>query len=145
MKLSYYLLSFLLIFAAFNAFSPICQLPKVNGPCKAAFKRFFFNSETSQCEKFIYGGCQGNENNFESLQECKETCESNERFLNENIEKLGLSDFCFYSPEPGPCKAYFVRYYYDYATGNCENFVYGGCGGNENNFDDLETCIKTCS
>lgn len=37
-------------------------------------KRFFFNIHTQQCEEFVYGGCEGNQNRFESLEECKEKC-----------------------------------------------------------------------
>ena len=47
----------------------------VVGPCKAAMKRWFYNLKTGQCEQFIYGGCQGNENNFETEKECVTTCE----------------------------------------------------------------------
>lgn len=41
-----------------------CSLPKVVGPCKALFRRWYYNSETKLCEEFNYGGCQGNANNF---------------------------------------------------------------------------------
>ncbi|CAL1541234.1 unnamed protein product [Lymnaea stagnalis] len=51
-----------------------CQdFPEV-GPCKAAFKRYFFNKSTFECHSFIYGGCHGNRNNFESLEECNTAC-----------------------------------------------------------------------
>lgn len=52
----------------------ICDLPKVVGPCRGAFPRFFYNNETGECEHFIYGGCSGNENNFESREECERQC-----------------------------------------------------------------------
>jgi tissue factor pathway inhibitor len=45
-----------------------------DGPCKALMRKFFFNIFTQQCEEFIYGGCEGNQNRFESLEECKEKC-----------------------------------------------------------------------
>uniref|UniRef100_A0A670Z3U2 BPTI/Kunitz inhibitor domain-containing protein n=1 Tax=Pseudonaja textilis TaxID=8673 RepID=A0A670Z3U2_PSETE len=37
-----------------------------------------------------------------------------------------------------------IRFYFNTATGNCEGFFYGGCGGNENNFVTLAECRYTC-
>lgn len=54
--------------------SDLCQLPAERGPCRAMKPRFFFNSERQKCERFMYGGCKGNANNFESFIECVETC-----------------------------------------------------------------------
>nr|P0DMX0.1 RecName: Full=PI-actitoxin-Axm2b; Short=PI-AITX-Axm2b; AltName: Full=AXPI-III [Anthopleura aff. xanthogrammica] len=51
-----------------------CYLPAVRGRCRGYFPRYFFSSETGKCERFIYGGCGGNRNNFESAQECGSTC-----------------------------------------------------------------------
>lgn len=52
----------------------ICGLPKTVGICRAIVSKFFFNPETNACEEFSYGGCEGNENNFESKQECEKFC-----------------------------------------------------------------------
>ena len=41
------------------------------GLCKALFYRYYYNSETCECDKFIYGGCGGNANNFDSLSDCE--------------------------------------------------------------------------
>lgn len=43
------------------------------------------------------------------------------------------------------CNAMMTRYFYNTQTRFCEQFVYGGCEENENNFEKLEDCIKTCS
>ncbi len=51
-----------------------CSLPQETGPCRAAFRRYFFNSETQTCETFIFGGCGGNRNNFRSLRHCQRAC-----------------------------------------------------------------------
>ncbi|XP_062835346.1 chelonianin [Anolis carolinensis] len=52
----------------------ICRLPKVEGNCLALFRRWFFNWATRKCEAFVYGGCHGNKNNFETLEECLRAC-----------------------------------------------------------------------
>jgi len=52
----------------------ICTLPKDLGPCKAFYPRWYYNSETEICEEFVYGGCLGNQNNFESPMDCQEKC-----------------------------------------------------------------------
>ncbi len=44
------------------------------------------------------------------------------------FEKNQVSD-CVLPKETGKCKAYFVRYFFNVETNQCENFVYGGCGG----------------
>jgi tissue factor pathway inhibitor len=57
----------------------LCYATHINlsqtGPCKAYIKSFFYNSSTNKCEFFVYGGCDGNENRFSSLEECKFMCE----------------------------------------------------------------------
>jgi len=53
----------------------VCQLPQKTGPCKASLTRYFFNDDSQECERFTYGGCGGNANNFNSMQDCKERCE----------------------------------------------------------------------
>ena len=54
----------------------ICTLPPVTGPCRAAFRRYFYNSTSGQCESFIYGGCLGNDNNFKTQKACATQCTS---------------------------------------------------------------------
>lgn len=53
----------------------VCQLPAKTGMCRAAFKRYFFNTKTNRCEVFTYGGCQSNGNNFTTLQACQAACQ----------------------------------------------------------------------
>ncbi|XP_019716929.1 kunitz-type protease inhibitor 2 isoform X6 [Hippocampus comes] len=54
-------------------------------------------------------------------------------------------DDCLSSPDPGPCRAAFPKFYYDPATGSCQSFIYGGCGGNKNQFSSAEECQTRCS
>ncbi|XP_077968158.1 carboxypeptidase inhibitor SmCI-like [Styela clava] len=51
-----------------------CLEPKKRGPCGNYSSRYYFNRRTRQCERFIYGGCQANENNFLSKEECEKKC-----------------------------------------------------------------------
>jgi hypothetical protein len=44
------------------------------GPCRGSFRKYFYNGATEQCEKFTYGGCKGNLNNFDTQAECENRC-----------------------------------------------------------------------
>ena len=55
-------------------FVSICDMPRDPGPCRAQLPRWFYDPLDRQCRTFSYSGCQGNENNFVSLQECQQTC-----------------------------------------------------------------------
>ena len=45
-------------------------------------------------------------------------------------------DACQLPIVPGPCEGYYPRFGYNHETKACEQFVYGGCLGNNNRFDD---------
>ncbi len=51
-----------------------CYLESVPVVCNAAFERYYFDSESGLCEKFIWGGC-GEVVPFETMQECQNSCE----------------------------------------------------------------------
>lgn len=51
-----------------------CKLPKEVGPCRGSKQHYFYNTESKACEYFLYGGCQGNDNRFNSLEECNNEC-----------------------------------------------------------------------
>uniref|UniRef100_A0A224YD32 Pancreatic trypsin inhibitor n=1 Tax=Rhipicephalus zambeziensis TaxID=60191 RepID=A0A224YD32_9ACAR len=44
------------------------------GTCRASIPRWYFNSSSSTCHNFLYGGCNGNGNNFESAEQCRTAC-----------------------------------------------------------------------
>ena len=44
----------------------------------------------------------------------------------------------------GPCHASASRWYFDPSIGACQQFSYGGCGGNDNNFGSKNECQAAC-
>ncbi len=46
-------------------------------------------------------------------------------------------DVCNMRMDVGRCEGQFDMYYYEVATGTCENFKYSGCGGNGNRFQSI--------
>ena len=60
----------------------------------------------------------------------------------ENAEDCKKSERCDLTPDPGLCKAYFPKYYFDKVEGKCKEFIWGGCNGVVP-FDTLEEC-KQC-
>lgn len=51
-----------------------CNMPANTGLCRASIPRWFWNTASGMCEAFIFGGCGGNSNNFESQAECESAC-----------------------------------------------------------------------
>ncbi|XP_065355387.1 tissue factor pathway inhibitor [Calliphora vicina] len=68
-----------------------CIQPKETGRCFALFYRFAFDVEKRECVEFIYGGCAGNSNNFETKEDCEQKCvlenkqDSDDKVLNTTV------------------------------------------------------------
>ncbi|KAI0233884.1 Carboxypeptidase inhibitor SmCI [Lamellibrachia satsuma] len=175
-----------------NRYRPrFCYLPAVAGTCKAYMPRWYYNFATYACEKFIYGGCGGNRNRFETELACRRRCKAKCKGLVdcdlkcksglmkdrkgcpicqcvdpcENVKcsprqqcvrkvqfwlvpvcpVVGLCvDVCDLPKRTGHCLAYIPRWFYNKNTGQCVKFVYGGCGGNMNNFETAAECRRMC-
>lgn len=113
----------------------------MSGPCLAAFPRFAFNPDSGECESFIFGGCLGNENNFETVEECEAACAT--PTLDGPDPVRGI---CRMPLEPGPCRRTVRKWgFSERDDRRCVGFIYGGCGGNRNRFDTKEECQKACT
>lgn len=51
---------------------------------------------------------------------------------------------CYLPKERGQCYAYSEQYYFNPRTKRCEQFEYGGCGGNANRFSSAGKCMEVC-
>ncbi|XP_060116687.1 WAP, Kazal, immunoglobulin, Kunitz and NTR domain-containing protein 1 [Heteronotia binoei] len=100
--------------------------------CEAYRVRWHYDSKKGSCVTFRYGGCGGNRNHFDTYEECRLACPDN------------VIDPCSLPVVQGPCKDWEPRWAYNHLMKRCHSFIYGGCEGNENNFDSKESCEDVC-
>lgn len=123
----------------------VCQLAKDSGPCYAYFEMFHYNAGSKRCEKFVYGGCGGNGNKFATEEKCLSTCQVAREAPALNTEVVTILNVCSMEKAPGPCRGFYEKFFYNSTTKECQKFTYGGCMGNENNFDTEEECSQKCA
>ncbi|XP_067412674.1 kunitz-type protease inhibitor 2 [Emydura macquarii macquarii] len=147
----------------------LCLLPKVVGRCRASFPRWWYNATSQACQKFTYGGCGANLNNFLAEDKCRLTCvaaadkeDVNEiplasrkiaqgadgepiRRVEQASDASTYEERCLAEAKTGLCRASFPRWWFDAETKTCRQFTYGGCGGNQNNYLSEEACLRRCS
>ncbi|KAI3410165.1 NAD(P)H-quinone oxidoreductase subunit 5, chloroplastic [Globodera pallida] len=51
---------------------------------------------------------------------------------------------CSLPPDAGACRQYVPKWFFNAQTGLCEQFSFGGCQGNQNNFAEREQCETKC-
>ncbi|VDM51707.1 unnamed protein product [Angiostrongylus costaricensis] len=124
-----------------------CDLPQEIGQGSEQLERWFFDGSIQMCRKFIYKGTKGNSNNFLTKEACRQAC----RELNPcgTGEPLIGAD-----PDPVLCtggqkvdscpRGYYCHVGANPLTTLCALFIYGGIGGNENNFISQTTCNEAC-
>ncbi|XP_023419794.1 kunitz-type protease inhibitor 2 isoform X2 [Cavia porcellus] len=146
-----------------------CQASQVVGRCRASIPRWWYNITDGSCQLFVYGGCDGNYNNYQSKEECLGKCAG----VTENtIDHLGTrrsgaessvssgsrrqnsddlsgdvfsyEEYCAAKAVTGPCRAAFPRWYFDTEKNACAVFTYGGCRGNKNSYRSEEACMQRC-
>jgi|UniRef100_A0A8C0ZNR8 hypothetical protein len=118
----------------------------------------------------MYGGCEGNYNNYLSKESCFQKCAG---FTENAVDDLGSSregadssvpsvprsqdsydfssnvfnyeEYCSAQAVTGPCPAAFPGWYFDAEKNSCNMFICGGCWGNKNSYSSQEMCMKHCS
>eukprot|EP00054_Salpingoeca_dolichothecata_P028024 m.209432 g.209432 ORF g.209432 m.209432 type:complete len:1116 (-) comp26104_c0_seq3:129-3476(-) len=121
-----------------------CEQEKVVGPCEALMPRYFFNKVSKTCEKFYYGGCQGNENNFKTLAACQKTCGKQQQPTeckdgkDQNGDDCSCPNFCYHCKDKQclACKSRRVL-----VEGACEKECPSGTVVRGSGLKDL-TCSK---
>lgn len=51
---------------------------------------------------------------------------------------------CREPPVKGVCRAFIPTWFFEYKSAHCKIFIYGGCGGNDNNFRTEKKCQEVC-
>ncbi|XP_037740299.1 kunitz-type protease inhibitor 2 isoform X5 [Chelonia mydas] len=147
----------------------LCLLPKAVGRCRAAFPRWWYNATSRACQRFTYGGCGANLNNFLAEDDCRVRCaaagdgedvneipQASHRVVQSADEEspgraqpanntFTYEERCLAKAATGLCRASFPRWWFDVETKTCRQFTYGGCGGNPNNYLSEAECLARCS
>ncbi|XP_036005361.1 BPTI/Kunitz domain-containing protein isoform X7 [Fundulus heteroclitus] len=122
-----------------------CHLTKQIGGCSGNYLRYYYDSATDRCKKFIWSGCFGNGNRFFDSKSCEDTCLG----IHDDSEELEpdtpIAEFCRLPMDPGQGKDFSFAVYYDHEQDKCKPFFYQGQGGNANRFKNERECLRNCS
>ncbi|XP_071081314.1 thrombin inhibitor hemalin-like [Haliotis cracherodii] len=53
---------------------PGCQAKPSPGRCRGKINRFYYDASSQRCKRFIYHGCGGNTNNYQTRAACMRAC-----------------------------------------------------------------------
>ncbi|KAG0410359.1 hypothetical protein HPB47_012504, partial [Ixodes persulcatus] len=56
------------------AHNKACDMKKDAGDCEEASTKWFYDSKLNKCRLFVYGGCGGNDNRFDTEAKCRAQC-----------------------------------------------------------------------
>ncbi|XP_035391851.1 LOW QUALITY PROTEIN: uncharacterized protein col6a3 [Electrophorus electricus] len=144
-----------------NQLADPCSLDYDSGlQCRDYEAKWYFDKQIGFCAQFWYGGCEGNENRFETEAQCLRHCmntvletqpeQSADKIKSEVYPAsapaaiLSMVDICKMPKDEGTCAKFVLKWHYDFASKSCTRFWYGGCGGNLNQFDTQKECEKAC-
>jgi hypothetical protein len=99
-----------------GAFGEACTAPFEIGDCDAAIPVYFHNTETGLCEPAVYGGCGGNDNRYQTMDECQSACGVVPGGASCEVHGITYPHGSGRVPDPASCN-----------TCSCEDGVVGGC------------------
>lgn len=95
--------------------------------------------EVVEDRDYYYDTFKGDDYNEENPTE-----PSNDGAISEKEVTHDVKAVCSQEAMTGPCRAVMPRWYFDLSKGKCVRFIYGGCGGNRNNFESEDYCMAVC-
>jgi hypothetical protein len=115
-----------------------------HGSCDNYKIFWYFNQLDKQCDRFYYGGCDGNQNRFDSKENCEMSCKMSQE---EKSAFLKLPKTCIQALDYGlNCMEPAQKWYFDTEMKTCYPFEYTGCGIEETNrFENLDDCNHLCT
>ncbi|XP_075721724.1 amblin-like [Rhipicephalus microplus] len=116
-------------------FPKICQKAPETGVCKAYIPTWYFDLWDEVCKIFIYGGCGGNENQFESEKKCQRKC----------LPLRRRRPVCGEKMKTTKCRHPKLTWYFNADKGTCHKIGEGKCGIRPNAFPSCKVCMKRCS
>ncbi|XP_047512899.1 papilin-like isoform X1 [Pieris napi] len=111
-----------------------CNLSLERGSCAGNFIRWGYDPNSRRCSQFIWGGCGGNTNRFNSEAACMHRCNP----------PGALQAECILPQEAGNCTEKRPVWSFSQTSNKCVPFHYTGCGGNVNRFNSEKECASAC-
>ncbi|KAJ9074857.1 Kunitz-type protease inhibitor 1 [Entomophthora muscae] len=142
--------------------SPKCFARPSTGTCDELTPSFFYNPATNQCLEDPRGGCDDGCVGFETSSECESSCikavaqpSGDQRSFKQEACTLtatsgALSKYehlpatCFVTSMTGKCRARFISFHFDAASGQCVQGIYGGCPDGCQAFPNEKACKAAC-
>uniref|UniRef100_A0A224YRC3 Tissue factor pathway inhibitor n=1 Tax=Rhipicephalus zambeziensis TaxID=60191 RepID=A0A224YRC3_9ACAR len=116
-----------------------CKEPAKTGPCKASIKAWHYDTQKMECKPFLYGGCGGNGNNFETKGKCESRC---------GWKYNRKTDKCLLHPKnEKTCRngsATATRWHFHKQEKECKRHIFQTCLKNPGGFATCTECLKSC-